>query len=940
MKNLIETIDILFSKSNPNKVIKNFLKSRNLESPQLDMHFESMFSSVLPGNYSLDEIENLKYRLDNEWGKHGIEKNESKQSENYHIFNLLGYMTKEKGILIEEYGYPIVNYKNLTEWRTLSLNLGEDVLTTAFFAYNDKMRRTDRFIFDWEPIIKDNNHVLKDLFSRGLAENHYHLYGSAPIAEISWAALMNNPSGFSDSFRSLDKRKGRMNPRVSIDFEESQDSLETLVKKAAIIRVLLYQVVYQFEEHFKDDKKKMDKINEICDILESKSETEINFWTFKMKDEIEALKYVNLNNLNVEVEIYDYAIRNYSACKSNTKYKGNIVFSGERELLYKFFRGLYEGEEQYIEFFELFYAYILIWNTFRSELIQLNKKVGFKNFQIYQNDKFAFIRENSIYYKVAVNLATKGTVENQGIKYLEARITPKQSSHILSRTVRELDKIIVDKAFFNDNIFERNGNFPYEKVGQNDTYEYEKSIFYNIHFIKNKESIKISRNMGKEYCEYQESLIPRNHNLREKIKKETLEFIKFKEQGTEVSNRILGIDAASSEIGCRPEVFAQAFRMIRNYEIDQEREFVCFEPYVKPGISYHAGEDFFDIVDGLRAIDESIKFLRLDQGDRIGHALALGINARDYYNSKNNILVMPIQDLLDNCVWLYNQMRKFNINNSQVEMFLEKKFVSLFRIIYGHVKVKTEDSEQIIAPCIHSYYDSWKLRGDNPKMIQSLVEKYKEYQEYEKCSNFTVRELKMKFGYTKWDYYGYGILDEEDQRIYNDIKALKMYEAYHFDSDVKEKGKRTEEFKVVHSYIEVVAKIQKCIQEVIQAKNIAIETNPSSNFLIGTFKDYSKHPIFDWNNMGLASSYDEFRLNPQMNVSINTDDQGVFNTYLEREYSLLAQALERKVDEHGQPLYKQSMIYEWLENIRKMGIQQSFIHRLNSRKEKRERDYM
>ena len=63
---------------------------------------------------------------------------------------------------------------------------------------------------------------------------------------------------------------------------------------------------------------------------------------------------------------------------------------------------------------------------------------------------------------------------------------------------------------------------------------------------------------------------------------------------------------------------------------------------------------------------------------------------------------------------------------------------------------------------------------------------------------------------------------------------------------------------------------------------------------------------------------------PQLSVSINTDDQGVFSTSLENEYALMAIALEKEKDENGDLKYNSSMIYEWLERVRLMGIGQSF----------------
>ena len=59
-------------------------------------------------------------------------------------------------------------------------------------------------------------------------------------------------------------------------------------------------------------------------------------------------------------------------------------------------------------------------------------------------------------------------------------------------------------------------------------------------------------------------------------------------------------------------------------------------------------------------------------------------------------------------------------------------------------------------------------------------------------------------------------------------------------------------------------------------------------------------------------------------VSINTDDQGVFDTLLENEYALMALALKKKKDKDNHKIYDIEDIYEWIDYVRKMGIEQSF----------------
>ena len=58
-------------------------------------------------------------------------------------------------------------------------------------------------------------------------------------------------------------------------------------------------------------------------------------------------------------------------------------------------------------------------------------------------------------------------------------------------------------------------------------------------------------------------------------------------------------------------------------------------------------------------------------------------------------------------------------------------------------------------------------------------------------------------------------------------------------------------------------------------------------------------------------------------VSINTDDKGVFSTSLEREFSVMAAALEKKAAmEHDGNSPRR--IYDWLDRIREMGFEMRF----------------
>ena len=48
---------------------------------------------------------------------------------------------------------------------------------------------------------------------------------------------------------------------------------------------------------------------------------------------------------------------------------------------------------------------------------------------------------------------------------------------------------------------------------------------------------------------------------------------------------------------------------------------------------------------------------------------------------------------------------------------------------------------------------------------------------------------------------------------------------------------------------------------------------------------------------------------------------------LQNEYALIALSMEKKLDENGEKIYKSMMVYDWIDRMRAMGLEQSFMRR-------------
>ncbi|MCI8606384.1 MAG: hypothetical protein HFG72_06035 [Hungatella sp.] len=788
------------------------------------------YSKQIFQNYSKDEHVNNYYLLDKDmWN----DLNNTKS-----VFYLISEMASR--MLIIQSQKIKCRLGEMLRWREISFQLGQDLFTCSFLAREDLRKGRETSFFAWQPIISSDDVRLNNILKRGVAENHFHLNGSTKIFELNWICLMNHIENRGKDFS---KFEYMIQYGYGIDIDKRK--FYEMCQKAALYRIYLFCVIHH-------DAYLLEQLKKILFDIEVGG---ISIYEMlpQVQDSIDIAR-VLYGAMTEQSKILDYAIEKDSYCENNN---ASRLLSGERRFLYRCFKRTLETKESFFTEYDknIFYRYLVIRTYFRSELIQVNRKVGFSNFGEYEIRKEYFVEGKKEYEYELTRLAINASFFEQNIVSLEARICPTVNSRSLSKKISKKLRDVGE-----DRIRER--------------------LFFVLHFPKQKE-------------ETYRPFMPKNAIVRKKTEKYANAIVALFEKGGEVNHFIRGIDACANEIGCRPEVFAQFYRYLLDYSIPM-RENGDFHLMA----TYHAGEDFLDIVDGLRAIEEVMLFCGLYRGCRIGHALALGINPADYYQFKNNILVLPKQDLLDNITWLLAKIKEYGCPlEGKLESLLENKFYELFNEIYleclGYNEMNYWD-----------YYNSWRLRGDNP------------------C-NYLLSDIEFKrrlnvVPLRKMSRYEFN--EKVSDTIRRTEKYKNLYKMYHYDRHVREEGAKRVVFKIPCGYAEIVSIVQdKMIQRLVD-EGIGIETNPSSNYLIGTIKKYEEHPIIRFNGRKLKRT----EVNMSLQVSLNTDDQGVFDTSLENEYALMTVALKKAKSEDNQYLYDMEDIYAWIDYVRRMGITQSF----------------
>ena len=415
-----------------------------------------------------------------------------------------------------------------------------------------------------------------------------------------------------------------------------------------------------------------------------------------------------------------------------------------------------------------FHHYLLILGLVNQMLVQQPQCFGFEQFQHYTSNGLREYSEQE-YEQRFLQLAGN---QLDNIKIIEGRFSPKDKEY---KNNYLIDKIRRGWLLLNN------------RQGCN-----KSDIRLIAHFIKRADK-------QKKDIRFKE--------LRLKNKKICEALISLRNSGSKNGKAIVGIDAAASEFDTPPEVFAPVFKKLR------KKGFQHF--------TYHAGEDFYHLLGGLRAIYEAITFLDLQRGDRIGHATAAGVAPETWAHNVGCEVVVPIGAYMDDLLFVYNL-----ISNNEC-----KALDSLMPRLYMRI---TELSREIYPNDDFQVYDliyAWKRRQED-------------------------------------------ILELADSGELNNIKALRRYH----QKEYVEKYKKEIKVKIFEILDEnALREVQLAILKIMHHKEIAIETLPTSNIFIGYHNSFNTYHLVNWIRW-------EKEGKPIPPIVLGTDDAGIFATNIYNEY--------------------------------------------------------
>jgi len=405
---------------------------------------------------------------------------------------------------------------------------------------------------------------------------------------------------------------------------------------------------------------------------------------------------------------------------------------------------------------------------------------------------------------------------------------------------------------------------------------------------------------------------------------------------------VRGLDVAGDENLTRIELYAPMLRWLRSGLQPNARSTGAHSGF---HFSIHAGEEYLHPLSGMRHIDETVQFCEMRHGDRLGHALALGIPPASWCANQGDML-LPVDEHLDNLVWLWHKATLLAPRLSlalRVLPRLERRIARFASLVPWVTKSYLNAFYQLSTPTDtpnlglsnqvnpHTLHEAWYLRRNCFHMLKNH------------CNN-PIRNVKLSAAVPDLPILSaLDFTDHGEQR--HDLTPALLY--WRRSTYLQSNGKAPPTVRVTcHAQplhedllpshdkhlqllrdheteddLELMEAIQDYLLDEYDQRGLIIETNPSSNVFIARLRSYEDHPIFRWSppnedslEPGAAHNRFGLRRGP-IRVTINTDDPGIIPTTLRTEYALLLAAAETRN-------LSRTQAEEWLERLRRFANDQ------------------
>ncbi len=285
-------------------------------------------------------------------------------------------------------------------------------------------------------------------------------------------------------------------------------------------------------------------------------------------------------------------------------------------------------------------------------------------------------------------------------------------------------------------------------------------------------------------------------------------------------------------------------------------------------MTLHAGEDFRTLLEGLRRIHEPIQFDLLRRCDRIGHAVALGIDAQDWVQ-QHPVAYQPAEERLEDLLWLCD-----------IGVLCAQRHAAAQRMV-----------EELWSLAQRIYALPWVL---NPGYVLRALLKARHRRHH---PHFL----------SDWNYPELNLAPTQP----TPFSATDFLLRHLTDVGVWLRGQEPVEV-CVKDELRAIRAAQRVVQRAVRCLDLTIEANPTSNLLIAELGSVDQHPIFR-----LAPLSRRRWLSPKYRIALSDDDPLTFATSLLDEYRYTYFAILRQG-------YGESAAINWLKARRTDAMRAAF----------------
>lgn len=316
-----------------------------------------------------------------------------------------------------------------------------------------------------------------------------------------------------------------------------------------------------------------------------------------------------------------------------------------------------------------------------------------------------------------------------------------------------------------------------------------------------------------------------------------------------------------------------------------------------PRTTYHVGEDYRRSVEGLRRVHELIEFGALGANDRIGHGLSLGDDLERRHREQP-VVYQPAEDRLDDLLWEFDRYQRGDLQDT-----------------FGRVNVVRGEIDHLVRSVLYNDTSPAALRmllADSLAQTTTAPEWASVRQWIDRASSAAEDHCAARR-----ERHDPALIGEWVRRLGRRATPTlgarhTLLARYLTDPEVRERGLipvRVESSEAELAFLKVA---QRWLRNLIAVRQITIESNPSSNLLVGDFQCFPDLPTFRMHP--LPSQQPSL---PRLAVSLNTDDPLTFATNLAHEYEYMFASLLRANIPSEEAL-------AWINSVRECGMRSRF----------------